>query len=226
MKDAQKRGVRVYRSDSKDLDVFANVVALTEDRKQISLRNKAYFKKLMTIYGDDAYLHLASVNIAEQLIIFKSELARVEKELSDTLDHQVKRIKKLTDQKASFNTYISEFENYAINYPEEVVIAGVLSIGYGSSMEMLYAGMNDEFKKFYPQYLLYPKVFQDAYKNGIAWANMGGIEGSLDDGLTKFKANFNPTIEEFIGEFNIPVSLLYYPVNLLYKARKKLRHSH
>lgn len=226
MKDAIRRGVKVQRSDITQLDVFANVVALTEDRKKIALRNKAYFKKLMAIYGDDAYLHLASVNIAEQLDKFHSELARVKKDLSETLPHQVKRIKKLKDQQASLENYISEFERYAVKYPEEVVIAGILSIGYGTTMEMLYAGMNEDFKKFYPQYLLYPKVFQDAYKNGIAWANMGGVEGSLDDGLTKFKANFNPTIEEFIGEFNIPVSPLYYPANALYKLRKTMRNKH
>ena len=39
---------------------------------------------------------------------------------------------------------------------------------------------------------------------------MGGVEGSLDDGLTKFKDNFNPTINEMIGEFDIPV----YPLNI------------
>lgn len=93
-------------------------------------------------------------------------------------------------------------------------------------MEMLYAGMNDDFKKFYPQYLLYPKVFSDAYDNGIIWSNMGGVEGSLDDGLTRFKSNFNPTIEEFIGEFNIPVSPFYKLANGLYNLRKRLRHKH
>lgn len=226
MKDAIRRGVKVKRSDISEIDVFANVVALTEERKKIALRNKAYFKKLMTIYGDDAYLHLATVNIAEHLVTFKSELARVEKDLSETLEHQVKRIKKLSDQKESLKKYISEFERYSVKYPDEVVIAGILSIGYGTSMEMLYAGMNEDFKKFYPQYLLYPKVFQDAFDNGIAWANMGGVEGSLDDGLTKFKANFNPTIEEFIGEFNIPINPLYYPANALYKLRKTLRNKH
>lgn len=93
-------------------------------------------------------------------------------------------------------------------------------------MEMLYAGMNDEFKKFYPQYSLYPKVFEDAFADGIIWANMGGVEGTLDDGLTKFKSNFNPSIEEYIGEFNIPVSPFYKLGMLAYNWRKKARSNH
>lgn len=94
-------------------------------------------------------------------------------------------------------------------------------------MEMLYAGMNDEFKKFYPQYSLYPKVFEDAYADGIIGANMGGVEGSLDDGLTKFKSNFNPMIEEYIGEFNLPVNTLLYSLSSkLYTLIKQLRNKH
>ena len=87
--------------------------------------------------------------------------------------------------------------------------------------------MNEDFKKFYPQYSLYPKVFEDAYQDGIIWANMGGVEGTLDDGLTKFKSNFNPTIEEFIGEFNLPINKpLYKLANFAYDYRKKKAHSH
>ena len=50
------------------------------------------------------------------------------------------------------------------------------------------------------------------------------IEGTLDDGLTKFKDNFNPTINEFIGEFDIPVYPFMY--RLTQKAYKILKSKH
>lgn len=59
--------------------------------------------------------------------------------------------------------------------------------------------------KFMPQYKEYVENFNWAFDRGCLWSNMGGVEGSLDDGLTKFKDNFNPTINEMIGEFDIPV---------------------
>ncbi|HHK0740614.1 TPA: peptidoglycan bridge formation glycyltransferase FemA/FemB family protein, partial [Streptococcus pyogenes] len=186
----------------------------------------AYFQKLMTTYGDKAYLHLAKVNIPQKLDQYRQQLILINQDITRTQAHQKKRLKKLEDQKASLERYITEFEGFTDQYPEEVVVAGILSISYGNVMEMLYAGMNDDFKKFYPQYLLYPKVFQDAYQDGIIWANMGGVEGSLDDGLTKFKANFAPTIEEFIGEFNLPVSPLYHIANTMYTIRKQLKNKH
>lgn len=227
MKDALNRGVLTSRGGLNDVSDFAQVVALTEGRKGVSLRNETYFKKLMTIYGQDAYLHLARVNLEERLEDYKTQLAQIEEDLAQTAEHQKKRLTKLNQQKASVEKYIQEFSDFVGRYPAEPVIAGILSIGFGHSMEMLYAGMNDDFKKFYPQYSLYPKVFEDAYQNGIHWANMGGVEGGLDDGLTKFKSNFAPTFEEYIGEFDLPVnSLLYKLSRLAYQLRKKLRNKH
>ncbi|WP_072135844.1 peptidoglycan bridge formation glycyltransferase FemA/FemB family protein [Streptococcus pyogenes] len=226
IKDAKQRGVETYRASQSELHKFSKIVSLTEKRKNISLRNEAYFQKLMTTYGDKAYLHLAKVNILQKLDQYRQQLILINQDITRTQAHQKKRLKKLEDQKASLERYITEFEGFTDQYPEEVVVAGILSISYGNVMEMLYAGMNNDFKKFYPQYLLYPNVFQDAYQDGIIWANMGGVEGSLDDGLTKFKANFAPTIEEFIGEFNLPVSPLYHIANTMYKIRKQLKNKH
>lgn len=227
MKDAVHRGVITTRGTIDDVKAFADVVALTENRKGVALRNEDYFRKMMEIYGDDAYLHLAKVNLPKRLAEYKEQLAQIEKDLSETAEHQKKRLTKLTQQKNSVTKYIKEFEEFVEKYPDELIIAGILSVSFGNVMEMLYAGMNDEFKKFYPQYSLYPKVFEDAYADGIIWANMGGVEGTLDDGLTKFKSNFNPTIEEFIGEFNIPVNgLLYKLSNLAYNIRKQRRNGH
>lgn len=227
MKDANNRGVVTVRGGLEDTADFANVVALTEGRKGVSLRNQAYFDKIMTTYGSDAYLHLAKVNLPQRLEEYKKQLSQIEKDLSETAEHQKKRLTKLSQQKASVQKYIAEFEDFVGQYDDELVIAGILSVRFGNVMEMLYAGMNDDFKKFYPQYSLYPKVFEDAYQDGIIWANMGGVEGSLDDGLTKFKANFNPFIEEYIGEFNIPVSRLLYKLSqMAYNFRKAKNSNH
>lgn len=227
MKDALNRGVMTSRGTIDDVKAFADVVTLTENRKGVALRNEDYFRKMMETYGQDAYLHLAKVNLPKRLAEYQAQLEQIEKDLSETAEHQKKRLTKLTQQKNSIEKYITEFKGFVEQYPDELVIAGILSVSFGNVMEMLYAGMNETFKKFYPQYLLYPKVFEDAYANGIIWANMGGVEGTLDDGLTTFKSNFNPTIEEYIGEFNIPVNpILYKLSNLAYTIRKQRRNNH
>lgn len=223
MKDAHQRGVTTSRGTIADVKAFAEVVALTENRKGVALRNEDYFRKIMETYKEDAYLHLAKVHLPKRLKEYKEQLAQIKKDLDETQEHQKKRLTKLTQQKQSISKYITEFEEFVEQYPDELIIAGILSVSFGSSMEMLYAGMNDAFKKFYPQYSLYPKVFEDAYAHEISWANMGGVEGTLDDGLTKFKSNFNPTIEEYIGEFTLPVNPFYPLADKAYQWHKSIR---
>ena len=70
----------------------------------------------------------------------------------------------------------------------------------------------------------YVENFKWAFEKGCSWSNMGGVEGTLDDGLTKFKDNFNPTINEFIGEFDIPIYPFMY--RLTQKAYKILKSKH
>ena len=43
-----------------------------------------------------------------------------------------------------------EFDEFG-QEDKEIAIAGILSIQYGNTCEMLYAGMDERFKKFMPQ---------------------------------------------------------------------------
>lgn len=93
-------------------------------------------------------------------------------------------------------------------------------VGFGDQMEMLYAGMNDDFKHFYPQYLLYTTQFKDAFNQGYSFCSMGGVEGTLDDGLSIYKSAYDPHVVEYIGEFDIVLNKFMYQV---YKILMKLR---
>src|SRR5574341_1462664 len=76
------------------------------------------------------------------------------------------------------------------------------------------------------RYLAWYEAINHAFEQGAETLNMGGLENSLaaSDGLLKFKKHFNPTIEAYVGEFNIPVnSFLYKLSDLAYKLRKKMR---
>lgn|SRR5699024_9936759 len=96
-------------------------------------------------------------------------------------------------------------------------------IGYGKECEMLYAGSNDDFMNFRPQYLLYLTQFEYAFSHGYEFVTMGGIDGDFKDGLSQFKSNFNPVIREYIGEFDLPIhKIMYAAANKLLPSIKKL----
>ena len=106
-------------------------------------------------------------------------------------------------------------------YPQECVAAGGLMVGFGKTTEMLYAGMNEDFRTFRPQHLIYCTQFAYAFERGYQYVSMGGVEGTLKDGLSVYKANFNPTVKELIGEFDLPVHPMLYRMSmwLLKKTR-------
>ncbi len=43
-------------------------------------------------------------------------------------------------------------------------------------------------------------------------------------GLYSFQSKFNPTIEEFAGEFNLPTNPLYHLLNLAYTIKLRSKH--
>ncbi|MDE6476011.1 MAG: aminoacyltransferase [Erysipelotrichaceae bacterium] len=225
IKDALKRKVEVVIGGKEYVSTFAKLVALTEERKGVSLRSEQYFQSLCDIYGSRANIMLARVNLSSLCQEYMQKYEEIEKEIASCEPHAKKKIRRLEDMRAALQKDIKEFQTILeqVNGKEGwIFIAGVLSIRYGHTCEMLYAGMDQRFKKFMPQYYLYQENMKWAFENGCESCNMGGIEGSLQDGLTKFKDNFRPIINEFIGEFDIPTNKLLYPfVKIAYKYMKR-----
>ncbi len=220
IKDALKRNVEVMRVDESGVGNFAKVVMKSEERKQVSLRNEAYFRQLLEIYKDDCYIFLAKVNVKALLEEYEQKQAINEREIADCREGSPKKMRRLLDIQASLQKDCKELE--AFKEVEDECIAGILSIKVGDTLEMLYAGMDDTYKKFMPQYHLYTQVMLYAYAHGCKYANMGGVEGDFKDGLTHFKANFNPYIHEFIGEFDLATSPLYSLSAFAFAMRKKI----
>ncbi len=224
IKDADKRQVEIVHGGVELVDEFSRLVALTEERKQVALRNKEYFSLLMNTYPEDGVIFLAQCNVYRLAKQAHDKEEQLQKELENCPENAKKKRRRLEDQLRSAQKDMKEFDEVLAEFGDEdkdIAIAGILSIQYGNTCEMLYAGMDERFKKFMPQYKEYVANFEWAFQRGCQWSNMGGVEGSLDDGLTKFKDNFNPTINEFIGEFDIPVNKLFY--NASQFAYKKLK---
>ena len=219
-KAAIKRHVNVKVADHNEVEKFAKMIELTEKHKNVHLRNEEYFRKILDVYKEDATLYLADVNVST----YKKELEDSIKAANDTLQNETATNN--AKNKALQTIKNSEKELLTINdlaskYPNDTIIAGGLMVGFGNTCEMLYAGRNDDFNSFRPQYYLYTKKIEHSFKQGYQYVNMGGIEGTLDDGLSKFKANFNPVIIEYVGEFDLPVMPLLY--KLAKFAQKKLK---
>ncbi len=219
MRAASKKHVSVDIYNIDYLDQFEILMKLTEQRKNVNLRNKAYFKKLLTTYQDSGYLYLASVDLNKRYDELNTNINVLKTQLNDS-NITNKQQKKLQQELNLLEKEYQEIKTLLVKYPTKTYIAGGLMVGFGTNMELLYAGMNEDFKHFYPQYLLYTKQFVDSFNNNYRFCSMGGVEGSLDDGLSTYKLAYNPMIIEYIGEFDLVIKK---PLYLAYKMFMKLK---
>lgn len=106
-------------------------------------------------------------------------------------------------------------------YYEDNLISSCLLVKCNNTTEILYSGYDDEFKHYNSTYPLRLEAIKWAKDNGCKYFSFGGVEGTLDDGLTMFKSSFNPKIKVYIGEFNLkPMTLLSDVFKLVYKYFK------
>lgn len=191
------------------LDEFSRIMHITEERKGIHLRNKAYFEKLLRVYGDDAHVFMAKVNPQKRAKELNERMLVLQARLQDE-NIKEKGIRKANEEIRMITDELNSFKAVLNDDDKDVYIACGLMVTYGSWADMMYAGMDDAYRMFRPQYFLYYKQFEMAFTNGYQYATMGGVEGSLDDGLSEFKSKFHPTVTEYVGEFDLPCMTLFY----------------
>ena len=225
IRTARNKGVEVIFGGTELLDEFAALMKKTEARKGIHLRGRDYYEKLLTTYAGQSYITLSRINLAERLASLKEQLKKNQTEAS-RFNEKTKpgKIDNNHQEKERLEEEI-QFLNQELKSGQEIVsLSGTLTLEFGGTSENVYAGMDENFRRYQPAILTWYETAQHAFDRGADWQNMGGVENQLDGGLYHFKSKFNPMIEEFVGEFNLPTSMLYPLVNKAYQLRKKLRN--
>ena len=197
----------------------------TEARKGIHLRGRDYYEKLLTTYAGQSYITLSRINLTQRLASLKEQLEKNQAEAS-RFNEKTKpgKIDNNRQEKERLEEEI-KFLHQELKAGQEIVsLSGTLTLEFGGTSENVYAGMDENFRRYQPAILTWYETAQHAFDRGATWQNMGGVENQLDGGLYHFKSKFNPMIEEFVGEFNLPTSMLYPLVNKAYQLRKKLRN--
>ena len=225
IRTARNKGVEVIFGGTELLDEFAALMKKTEARKGIHLRGRDYYEKLLTTYAGQSYITLSRINLAERLASLKEQLKKNQAEAS-RFNEKTKpgKIDNNHQEKERLEEEI-QFLHQELKAGQEIVsLSGTLTLEFGGTSENVYAGMDENFRRYQPAILTWYETAQHAFDRGATWQNMGGVENQLDGGLYHFKSKFNPMIEEFVGEFNLPTSMLYPLVNKAYQLRKKLRN--
>ena len=227
IRSARNKGVEIKIGGDELLESFSFLMKKTEKRKDIHLRNEAYYKKLLDNFKDKAYITLATLDIAKRLRELEEQLAKnlaleeafTESTRTSKVEAQKKEKERLVEERDFLQRYLNEEKS---NIP----LAATLSLEFGNTSVNLYAGMDDAFKRYNAPILTWYETARYAFERGMVWQNLGGVENSLNGGLYHFKEKFNPTIEEYLGEFTMPTHPLYSLLRIALDFRKALRTKH
>lgn len=205
---SEKKGAQFYEGHQY-IHEFAQVMKYTEQRKGVALRNEEYFKRMADVYGEQCIIMVAKLNFPRQIAYLNETIQKAQHDLEATpYEKQKKQFQKTIDN--AFNELSKLKEEYEKEGKDEIILSGKLAIFNKNRMEFVYAGNNAEYLRMRTIYALYGKYFDIAEEKNIPYVSMGGIDGTLDDGLTKFKSSWCMDVEEYIGEFNIVLDQVVY----------------
>ena len=227
IRTARNKGLEVQYGGLELLDSFSELMKKTEKRKDIHLRNEVYYKKLLDNFKDEAYITLATLDVSKRSQELEEQLAK-NRSLEETFTEST-RTSKVEAQKKEKERLLEELtflQEYMDAGQARVPLAATLSLEFGITSVNLYAGMDDDFKRYNAPILTWYETARYAFERGMLWQNLGGVENSLNGGLYHFKEKFNPTIEEYLGEFTMPTHPLYPLLRLALDFRKTLRKKH
>lgn len=189
---------------------LAEVMHGTEVRKQVALRSEEYFANMLKVYGDKSTCMITYIDFPKQIAKLEEDIAASKDKLTN--GDLGRNQKKIVEQDLSSDT--KELEKLQADYKREgkdrVVTSGILAAYNDKRMEQFYMGNHPDYLRLYSSYLLNAKCIDMCVDKGIEICSFGGVEGSLDDGLTLFKSHWLISIEEYIGEFNYVIDPFIY----------------
>ena len=100
-------------------------------------------------------------------------------------------------------------------YYEGKPIAGTLAFIMGPNAWYIYGASSNKYRNVMPNYLLQWTMIEWAKKQGCSMYDFRGVPGNLTEdnplyGLFRFKKGFNGDYTQFIGEYDLIYSNLYY----------------
>lgn len=229
IKKTYEMGVKIRTLDISETDIFFQLFQMAEEKHNFKFRDKQYFEEMQKIYCDNSMLKLAYINLEtykEQLLTKNDQLISEIKDLENKLQNhnnskKVKsKLKQLSQQQMSYDRKIKETTDLISKEGKILNLAAAFYIYTKDEVYYLSSGSNPKYNQFMGSYRLQWSMIKFAIEHKIPRYNFYGITGdfskhSADYGVQQFKKGFNAHVEEYIGDFIIPIKKWLYKLYLL-----------
>lgn len=221
----EKNGVIVRKLKYEELDKFSKVMQHTANRRGFTDRPLSYYKEMWNALGDDHIIYISEINLKNYEKILNKEKAEIKKQkekIERTLAKAEKtRLKRqlkviIEDENENQKKY-ERLEKYKKSADKDgvLVLGALMFIKTKNDITSLFGGNYSDYREFNSAYSLNWEMIKTAIKKGYKKYNFYGISefrNSKDPsyGLYYFKRGFGGQVEEYIGEFDLVISKIWY----------------
>ncbi|MBQ8902064.1 MAG: peptidoglycan bridge formation glycyltransferase FemA/FemB family protein [Bacilli bacterium] len=221
IKKGIRKGLVIDRYPKEYIGEFYKLMQKKKDNTEY------YYQDYYTVFdkNDSVDLFLVSIDYNEFLqnsqYVYNAELEKNNK-LNEKLarsnsEHTINT--KMNSDKIllSYKNDIMEATK-GISDNKQVFIAGALVIKHNNSVNIVFSGYDQNYKRFAPNYFLHYSLIK-YYKDNYDYLDLNGMVGNFTEenpysGLNRFKLGFNPQVYEYIGEFDLIVEPKSYDILL------------
>lgn len=230
-----KQGVKVRQLAFDELSIFKEIMNYASSTREFHDMPFEQYQRQIRAYGEEnAKVMMAYLDVDEMMkkiyIDIKKEqdeLEMIQTVLKETPNSKkyLKKEKVQLEAIALLHTRKEEMENFQKIYGMMIPIAASYFILYEDELVYVSSGAYDTFRKYNGPYAIQWHMMKYALVHGIKRYNFYGTsgefhEGAIDYGVFEFKKGFNGLVEEYVGDFILPISNVQYK---LYTLLKKLR---
>lgn len=196
------RGVSatVHPATEESVETFARLIRATEARQNIHLRGESYFTQMANAFGENAKIVLTKCHVETYEQTLKKRLA-AEPENAEKLQKQLDEAAQIRAERGDDVTLAGSL----IVYPPNETGLKIAEDLYGGADLSVFSSFRITMNGLHGMACY-------CAEQGYDLLNLGGVEGTLDDGLYEFKSQFAPIVVEFYGEYDLIVSPLRYKI--------------
>lgn len=220
--DAKKYGCQVFRGSKNDIDKFYDLI------KSTNSLSKDFYINFFDSCKDEALFEIyfsridPGVFIKNSRIIYEEEESK-NQELNNMIqDMTIMDKSEILNKKIDSDLLLGTYKQNMLkaidvfqNNPDGILAATTAIIKFNKEIIFWTFTINDEYKTYSPEYLLYSTIIEDCIKLGFITANLNGISIDANDtdlhkNISDFKLDFSDKIIEYVGEFDLVIDKRIY----------------
>lgn len=223
IKKTNRLGIIVREMSYEELPLFKKVTEEASERNHFQDKPVEYYQRMYQLFSDKKEIKymIAQLDTEEYLNGLEIEKKELEEQYQ-SLEIKPKNKGKRKDLEIAIESLDKKI-NRALELRKKgktIILAASMFMLYGDEIIYYHSGNYKEYIEFNGQTMIQWYMIQYGLEHHMKRYNFYGINGKfneddLEKGVYEFKKGFGGYVEEYIGDFDFPLSWYYYVQKLL-----------